>query len=126
MSAPMTLEELPALVAKLQDTAGRDKALTDAFLEVGTALADILSMLEKQGPETAKAIASALGELKISVPEAKAPEFKMPELKMPDITIPAPVVNVSVPAQEYRKVSLRITPKRGVNGMAEFYTITEE
>jgi hypothetical protein len=122
MSATLTLEELPALVAKLQDSAGRDKALTDAFLEVGTALADILALLEKQGPETANAISSALKELKITMPEAKAQQVNV---TVPEITVPAPQVTVNVPAQEHRKLSLKIVPKRGVNGMAESYTITE-
>jgi len=126
------LTDFKSLIERLEDSGARDKALTDAFLEVSTALADMLQLLEKQGPETAKTIAEALRSIKVDV--SGQPELKMPEIKFPDM--PAPVVNVTVPEfkipapvvnieRSGKKVNLTITPVRGVNGMATSYTITE-
>jgi len=128
----MNITDLQSFLAKMEESASRDKVFSDALLEVGTAMADMLGMLEKQGPETAKMIAAALRDIKITVPEQKMPEFKMPdikvtvpEIKLPEMKMPAPQVTVNVPKQEHRKVSLRITPERAPNGMATSYTITE-
>jgi hypothetical protein len=125
----MNLNDLQKLVDQLQDRAGEQKALRDAFLEVGTALADILQMLEKQGPDTAKAIAAALKDIKLSMPEIKAPEFTLPA---PQVTVNVPEfkfppIKVEMPAEAKRpKLRLSITPVRAANGMATSYTITED
>ena len=125
----MNLSELQAFLSKAEDYAGRDKALTAAFMEVSTALADILQMLEKQGPETAKAIAAALRDIKVSMPEMKAPELKMPA---PQVTVNVPEfkfppIKVEMPTEAKRpKLRLSITPVRAANGMATSYTISED
>lgn len=120
---------LKELVERAENSVGRDKALNDALLEMGTALADILQMLEKQGPETAKAIAAALRDIKVSMPEMKAPEVNIPA---PQVTVNVPEfkfppIKVEMPAEAKRpKLRLSITPVRAANGMATSYTISED
>lgn len=123
----MNMVEIKDFLARVEDSAGRDKALNDAFLEVGTALAEILAMLEKQGPDTAKAIAAALKGITVSMPKMDAPvvNVTVPEIKMPAINIPAPNVTVQMPEGKHKKLNLTITPNRAANGMATSYSITE-
>lgn len=77
----MSIEDFPALLKKIEDRAGEQEAMRSTMLEIGTALADILQLLERSGPDTAKAIAAALGGLKLG--EIKA-----------NVTVPQPLVHV--------------------------------
>lgn len=98
MNAPLNMADLTAFLKKAEDYAGRDKALHDAFMEVSTALADILQMLEKQGPETAKAIAKALQDIKFTC-----------ELKAPTVNIDVKPTPVQVNVQP-AKVEVQLMP----------------
>lgn len=80
----MNIEDLPALLKKIEDRSGEQEAMRSTMLEIGTALADMLQLLERSGPETAKAIAAALGGLKLG--EIKA-----------NVTVPQPLVHVMPP-----------------------------
>lgn len=93
----MSLDDLQAFLDKVRDGAARDNALREAFLEVGTAMADILGLLEKQGPELAGAIASALKHLKVQA-ELQAPEIRVEVNPTPvEVKVAAPTVNVQAP-----------------------------
>lgn len=81
----MNIEELPALLAKLEDRAGEQEAMRATMLEIGTTLADLLQLLERSGPDTAKAIAAALAGLKLGEIQA-------------NVNVPQPLVQI-MPAQ---------------------------
>jgi len=74
----MQVEQLVDVVKQLQDRAAEQEALRATMLEIGTALSDIVQLLEKSGPETAKAIATALKNVRIG-----------------DINVPAPTVHMA-------------------------------
>lgn len=93
----MSLADLQDFLAKVEDSAGRDAALREAFLEVGSAMADILSLLEKQGPEMAKAIAQALKDIKVDAQE-KGSEIRIDVKPTPvEVNVAAPIVHVAAP-----------------------------
>lgn len=111
----MNINDLPELLKQLQDRASEQKALKDAFLEISSTMADILAMLEKSGPDTAKAIAAALRGIRIEA-TTKAPDVSVNvkptpvevtvqparvdvTVQAPDIKIPAPVVHF-MPAEK--------------------------
>lgn len=102
----MGLSDLQAFLAKIEDHAGRDALMREAFESVGTAVADILELLEKQGPEQIKAIAEALKGIKLAV-EMKAPEVRInvqptPVEVNPVINLPAPVVTLQTSGKGWK------------------------
>ena len=129
-----SMKDIAEFLQKAEDYAGRDKALREAFIEVGTAMADIVSLMEKQGPDTAKAIAAALKGISLSV-ETEAPNIKIDvkptpiEVKVsptpievtvqaPDIKIAAPVIHV-MPSEKGGgwKFDIDFTPNGAIKGM---------
>lgn len=74
----MDIKDLQTILDKIEDRAGEQEAMRSTMLEIGTALADIVQLLERSGPDTAKAIATALKSVRIG-----------------DINVPAPVVHVT-------------------------------
>lgn len=91
----MNLKELADLADRLEGIEARYKALETAILENGAAMAEILEMLSKQGPDTAAAIADALKGIKFTLPpmpEAKPAQVNVtvPEIRMPEIRLPEP------------------------------------
>ena len=95
MSGTDVLGDLKGVIEKLQDYAGRDQSLREAYLEVGTAVADVLALLEKQGPDMARAIADALKNIKLDM---KAPEIRIDVSPTPvEVRVAAPIVNVAAP-----------------------------
>lgn len=99
----MNIEDLPKLKQQIEDglaelNAARAeiKAMHEHTLRIGLSLSEILEHMEKQGPESAKAIADALsgvlGKLNVSV--------AMPPIAMPPINVPAAqIVMQPAPAQ---------------------------
>lgn len=88
----MNIEDLPKLkqqieegLAELNAARAEIKAMHEHTLRIGLSLSEILEHMEKQGPESAKAIADALsgvlGKLNVSV--------AMPPLTLPPINVPA-------------------------------------
>jgi DNA-binding transcriptional ArsR family regulator len=103
----MNLEDLPALLKRMEDSDARNKALETAMLEQGATMAEILSLLRDQGPATAKAIADALKGVKLTLPPMPAPA-------------PAPV---ATPAKDW--TSLTVTTKQPF-GPDRVQTITKQ
>ena len=115
----MNLEDLAAVVKKLEDYDARYKMLETAIMEQGAAMAEILELLTKQGPDTARAIAAALKNLTVNMPEPKAAQINVtvPEIRMPEITMPAmPAAN------DWSKLSVAI---KQPNGPDRVMTITK-
>lgn len=118
----MNLNDLPKLLQQLEDRAGEQKALKDAFLEIGSSLADILSLLEKTGPDTAKAIAAALRGIRVEA-TMKAPDVTINVKPTPvevtvqparvDVTVQAPDIQVAAPV-------VHIMPPERSSGAWEF------
>ena len=77
------IEELPALLKKLEDRAGEQEALRSTMLTIGTALADLLQLQERSGPDTAKAIAAASAGLKLGEIQA-------------NVNVPQPLVQIGL------------------------------
>lgn len=118
----INLDELSALIKRLEDSDARYKMLETAIMEQGAAMAEILELLTKQGPDTARAIGDALKNLKITMPEPKAaqvnvtvPEIRMPEIKFPDMPA-APA------ASDWKTLKVSIPQ---VNGPDRVMTITK-
>lgn len=63
----MNLDELPALVAKLQDRSKQDAALQSLLSELSQTLADLLTQQEEAGPTHAKMIGEALRGIKFDI-----------------------------------------------------------
>ncbi len=80
----MNIEDLPKLLSKLEDRAAEQEAMKSAMLEISTTLADLLALLEKQGPETARAIADSLKSLTIN---QAAPTITIPPSPAPVVTV---------------------------------------
>ena len=115
----MNLKDLAALADRLEGIEARYKALETAILENGQAMAEILEALRTQGPDTAKAIAAALKNLTVNMPEPKAAQINVtvPEIRMPEITMPAmPAAN------DWSKLSVAI---KQPNGPDRVMTITK-
>lgn len=115
----MNLEDLAAVVKKLEDHDARYKMLETAIMEQGAAMAEILELLTKQGPDTARAIAAALKNLTVNMPEPKAAQINVtvPEIRMPEIKMPAmPAAN------DWSKLSVAI---KQPNGPDRVMTITK-
>jgi len=82
-------------------------------------MAEILELLTKQGPDTARAIAAALKNLTVNMPEPKAAQItvNVPDIRIPDITLPAmPAAN------DWSKLSVAI---KQPNGPDRVMTITK-
>lgn len=111
----LDLEQLQALVDRLEKL---DKDGVGArLLQLETTYADMLEkftemvdLMRQQGPESGKAIAAALGGLKITAPAitVNVPEIKMPAAQMTQAKGPTELV---------------ITPDRAPNGMPKSYTV---
>lgn len=80
----MNLDELPAIVKRLQDSDARHKMLETAVMEQGAAIAEILELLRTQGPTMAQEIGKALAGLSLKMPEIRMPEIRFPEAKVSD------------------------------------------
>lgn len=119
----INLNELSALIKRLEDSDARYKMLETAIMEQGAAMAEILELLAKQGPDTARAIGDALKNLKITMPEPKpaqvnvtVPEIRIPEIRMPDFPTAAPA------ASDWKTLKVSIPQ---VNGPDRVMTITK-
>lgn len=111
----LDLEELQALASRLEklDKEGMGARL----LQLETTYADMLEkftemvgLLKQQGPDSARAIAQALGGLKLGENQIT--------VNVPEIKIPAATVSPTKGPAE-----LVITPDRAPNGVAKSYTI---
>ena len=113
----MNLKELADLAERLEGIEARYKALETAILENGAAMAEILELLTKQGPDTAKAIADALRNLKFTLPDSKPAEItvNVPEIKVPQQL--APVIQMN------DWTTLKVTAEQ--SGPNRKYTITK-
>lgn len=89
----MNISELPQRLQTIEARLAGIDAQTTA-LEIATAMADILSVLERQGPSNAQAIAKALREVRLTM-DAQELEAIKPEIH---VNVETPVVNVQ-PAQ---------------------------
>ena len=118
----MNLEDLAAVVKKLEDHEARYKMLETAIMEQGAAMAEILELLTKQGPDTARAIAAALKNLTVNMPEPKAAQINVtvPEIRMPEIKIPAAPAGAA--SADWTKLSVAI---KQPNGPDRVMTITK-
>lgn len=94
----MNINDLPKRFEAIESRLSGLDAQADAYLEIGTALADILTMLEKQGPANAKSIADALKQVHLSLDTKELSAIK-PEINVtvdaPPVTVQAPEVNVT-------------------------------
>ena len=118
----MNLKDLAALADRLEGIEARYKALETAILENGQAMAEILEALRTQGPDTARAIAAALKNLTVSMPEPKAAQINVtvPEIRMPEIKIPAAPTGAA--STDWTKLSVAI---KQPNGPDRVMTITK-
>lgn len=110
----MNIDELPSLlnrletqdrdrasvIRRLEGQAAEQEAMRAMVLEISTALADMMQMMEKAGPETARAIVAGLKELKLTAAAAQP------------INVDAPVtVNVpQTPVQVDAPVTVNVPP----------------
>lgn len=115
----MNIDELPKLAADLKEKFAQVENLNGAFLEIGTALADILALLEKQGPDTAQAIAGALKGISLSL---QAPSINVSptpvEVRVDAPPMPAPVIHLMEREQKGGwKVTFENGPYGEIKGM---------
>lgn len=91
----MNIDDLPALLQKLQDHGKQNAAFEALFSEISTALADVLHHMETSGPQLAQSIADALRGMKLEIP---APHITVAApnvtVEAPKVTVEAPIVNV--------------------------------
>jgi len=118
----MNLQDLAALADRLEGIEARYKALETAILENGQAMAEILEALRTQGPDTAKAIASALKNLSVNMPEQKPAQItvNVPDIRIPEIVLPAAPTGAA--STDWTKLSVAI---KQPNGPDRIMTITK-
>ena len=94
----MNISDLPKRFEAIESRLSGLDSQADAYLEIGTALADILTMLEKQGPANAKQIATALQDVRLTLGTKEIEALKQ-EVRLtvdaPDVTIAPAEVNVT-------------------------------
>lgn len=78
----MNVQDLVAVVQRLEDRGAEQEALRITMAEISTSLADLLALLERSGAETAKAIAEGLKNVRLG-----------------QINVPAPVVHTEAAPQ---------------------------
>jgi poly-gamma-glutamate capsule biosynthesis protein CapA/YwtB (metallophosphatase superfamily) len=82
-----SIGDLNELLQRMQkyDHGGAIQGLTDTVMGLQQAMADILEMMSEQAPAQAKAIAEALGKVKIAAPEV-TPQITL----KPEVTVQRP------------------------------------
>lgn len=98
----MNLNDLPALVARLEKAQQQARAefdpMKELLTEIGAALADVIERSEASSAETAKQIAAALRDIRINAsitPKVEAPQVSVNVQPTPfNVSVPEPVVQV--------------------------------
>lgn len=105
--------EISTALAELADTMERrdaqaseaiKKAVQAAAAEISSPLADLLTAIEKSGPETAKTIAAALSGMRQEQPAV-------------NVTVPVPEVNVTLPAAAGWRFEVDYHPNGSIKGL---------
>lgn len=129
MSKSLTLDDLAALADRVESGLAEIKQVRDSMstdiLQLGQSMAEILDLLQRQGPDTAKAIAQALANLKIQAATPSinlSPNFTLPALRMDPIEVRLPT-----PTQDARKLALTVTVEKDpVTGANKAYRIRQD